>query len=144
MILWNFYWISNDKNYTENPLSLTPCLKINKIASLKSYVLRAFQHINLFFYLFFYLFFCCFRWVLKWRNYLPKGLPRRWCLTWKPKPFSLAPETPFKITPLVPVLFLVMLMNCDLIVYSHILYKPLQDCDYRPKKIIKNKPGMLE
>jgi len=23
-------------------------------------------------------------------------------------------------------------MNCDLNVYSHISYKPLQDCDYRP------------
>ncbi len=27
-------------------------------------------------------------------------------------------------------------MNCDLNVYSHIPYKPLQDCDYRPKKRI--------
>ncbi len=52
-------------------------------------------------YLFIYLIFCCFKWVLQWRSYLPKGLPRRWCLKWKPKPFSLAPQTPFKIMPLV-------------------------------------------
>jgi hypothetical protein len=37
------------------------------------------------------------------------------------------------ITPLVTIFF-VTLTNCDLNVYSHILYKPLQDCDYRPKK----------
>jgi hypothetical protein len=24
-------------------------------------------------------------------------------------------------------------MNCDLNMYSHISYKPLQDCDYRQK-----------
>jgi len=29
--------------------------------------------------------------------------------------------------------FFVTLMNCHLNVYSHILYKPWQDCDYRPK-----------
>jgi len=28
-------------------------------------------------------------------------------------------------------------MNCDLIVYSHISYKLLQDCDYRQKKFYK-------
>jgi len=88
-------------------------------------------------YLFIYLIFCCFKWVLQWRSYLPKGLPRRWCLKWKPKPFSLALQTPFKIMPLVSFLFLVTLMNCDLNVYSHILYKPLQNCDYRPKKSYK-------
>jgi hypothetical protein len=35
--------------------------------------------------------------------------------------------------PLVTTFF-VTLMNCDLNVYSHILYKPLQGCDYRQKK----------
>jgi len=35
--------------------------------------------------------------------------------------------------PLVTTFF-VTLMNCDLNVYSHILYKPLQGYDYRPKK----------
>jgi len=25
-------------------------------------------------------------------------------------------------------------MNCDLNVYTHIPYKPLQDCDYKPKE----------
>jgi len=30
--------------------------------------------------------------------------------------------------------FLVTLMNYDLNVYSHIPYKPLQDCDYKKKK----------
>jgi hypothetical protein len=30
-------------------------------------------------------------------------------------------------------LFLVTLTNCDLNVYSHIPYKPLQGCDYRQK-----------
>jgi len=30
--------------------------------------------------------------------------------------------------------FLMTLTNCDLNMYSHIAYKPLQDCDYRQKK----------
>jgi hypothetical protein len=30
--------------------------------------------------------------------------------------------------------FGVTLPNCDLNVDNHILYKPLQDCDYKPKK----------
>jgi hypothetical protein len=34
--------------------------------------------------------------------------------------------------------FFVTLTNCNLNVYSHILYKPLQDCDYRPKKLQHN------
>jgi hypothetical protein len=29
--------------------------------------------------------------------------------------------------------FFATLTNCDLNVYSHIPYKPLQDCDYKPK-----------
>jgi hypothetical protein len=33
--------------------------------------------------------------------------------------------------------FFVTLMNCDLNVYRHIPYKPLQDCDYKQKKFIK-------
>jgi hypothetical protein len=31
--------------------------------------------------------------------------------------------------------FFVTLTNCDLNVCSHIPYKPLQDCDYRQKKV---------
>jgi hypothetical protein len=34
--------------------------------------------------------------------------------------------------------FFVTLMNCDLNVYSHILYKPLQDCDCRQKNLQNN------
>jgi hypothetical protein len=34
--------------------------------------------------------------------------------------------------PLVTIFF-VTLMNCDLNVYNHIPYKPLQDYDYRQK-----------
>jgi hypothetical protein len=29
--------------------------------------------------------------------------------------------------------FFVTLTNCDLNMYNHIPYKPLQDCDYKPK-----------
>ncbi len=39
--------------------------------------------------------------------------------------------------PLVTNFFFLTLMNCDLNVYNHIPYKPLQDCDYRPKKLTK-------
>jgi hypothetical protein len=35
--------------------------------------------------------------------------------------------------PLVTTFF-VPLMNCDLNMYNHIPYKPLQDCHYRQKK----------
>jgi hypothetical protein len=35
--------------------------------------------------------------------------------------------------------FFVTLMNCDLNLYNHIPYKPLQDCDYRPEKKQKQK-----
>jgi len=38
--------------------------------------------------------------------------------------------------PLVTTFF-VTLMNCDLNVYSHIPYKPLQDCDYMQKQFYK-------
>jgi hypothetical protein len=38
--------------------------------------------------------------------------------------------------PLVTTFF-VTLMNRDLNVYSHIPYKPLQDCDYKEKKTYK-------
>jgi hypothetical protein len=34
--------------------------------------------------------------------------------------------------------FFVTLMNCDLNMYSHIPYKPLENCDYRPKKNLQN------
>jgi hypothetical protein len=34
----------------------------------------------------------------------------------------------------------VTLMNCDLNVYSHIPYKPLQDCDYRGKENFTKQP----
>jgi len=40
---WDFYVISNDKDYRKFIISHTLALDINKIASLKSYVLRAFQ-----------------------------------------------------------------------------------------------------
>jgi hypothetical protein len=40
--------------------------------------------------------------------------------------------------PLVIILFCVTLTNCDSDVYSHFPYKPLQDCDYRQKKILQN------
>jgi len=33
--------------------------------------------------------------------------------------------------------FFVTLTNCDLNVYSHIPYKPIQDCDYRQKNLTK-------
>jgi hypothetical protein len=33
--------------------------------------------------------------------------------------------------------FFVTLMNCDLSMYSHIPYEPLQDCDDRKKKPYK-------
>ncbi len=33
--------------------------------------------------------------------------------------------------------FFATLMNCDLNMYSHISYRPLQDCDYRQKKLTK-------
>jgi hypothetical protein len=39
-------------------------------------------------------------------------------------------KTPFIIKALATI-FLVTLTNCDLNVYNHIPYKPLQDCDYR-------------
>jgi hypothetical protein len=39
--------------------------------------------------------------------------------------------------PLVTISF-VTLMNCDLNMYSHIPYKPLQDCDYKQKKTLQN------
>jgi len=39
--------------------------------------------------------------------------------------------------------FFVTLTSCDLNVYSHIPYKPLQDCDYRQKKILQNSLLML-
>jgi len=35
-------------------------------------------------------------------------------------------------------------MNCGLNMYSHILYKPLQDCDYKKKKTLQNNSFMLE
>ncbi len=38
--------------------------------------------------------------------------------------------------PLV-ITFFVTIMNCDLNMYSHIPYKPLQNCDYRQKNLIK-------
>jgi hypothetical protein len=41
------------------------------------------------------------------------------------------------ITPLVTTFFETP-MNCGLNVYSHILYKPLQDRDYRPKNLQHN------
>ncbi len=44
--------------------------------------------------------------------------------------------TPFIIMPLVTTFF-VTLMNCDLNVYSHIPYKPLQDRDYGQKNLTK-------
>jgi hypothetical protein len=40
--------------------------------------------------------------------------------------------------------FFVTLTNCDLNVYSHIPYKPLQDCDYSSKKNFTKYPFMLE
>ncbi len=40
--------------------------------------------------------------------------------------------------------FLVTLTNCDLNVCSHISYKPLQDCDYRPHFFLRNSPFILE
>jgi hypothetical protein len=43
---------------------------------------------------------------------------------------------PFIIMPLVATFFLT-LTNCDLNLYNHIPYKPLQDCDYR-LKILQN------
>jgi hypothetical protein len=39
--------------------------------------------------------------------------------------------------PLVTIFF-VTLTNCDLNVYNHIPYKPVQDCDYRLKKLQHN------
>ncbi len=41
------------------------------------------------------------------------------------------------ITPLVTTFFETP-ANYDLNVYSHILYKPLQDCDYKPKNLQQN------
>jgi hypothetical protein len=35
-------------------------------------------------------------------------------------------------------------MNCDLNMYSHIPYKPLQDCGYIQKKTLQNNSFMLE
>jgi hypothetical protein len=40
--------------------------------------------------------------------------------------------------PLVTTFFMT-LMNCDLSMYNHIPYKPLQDCDYKEKKKKKKK-----
>jgi hypothetical protein len=37
--------------------------------------------------------------------------------------------------PMVNILFFLTLMNYDSNVYSHIPYKPLQDCDYKQKKV---------
>jgi hypothetical protein len=34
--------------------------------------------------------------------------------------------------------FFVTIMNCDLNVYNHIPYKPLQGCDYKKKKNLQN------
>jgi len=42
-MFWDFYLISNEKDYRKFIVSHTLALDINKIASLKSYVLRAFQ-----------------------------------------------------------------------------------------------------
>jgi hypothetical protein len=35
-------------------------------------------------------------------------------------------------------LFFMTLINCDLNMYSHIQYKPLQDYDYRQEKTLQN------
>jgi hypothetical protein len=35
-------------------------------------------------------------------------------------------------------------MNCDLNVYCHIPYKPVQDCDYKQKKTLQSNSFMLE
>jgi hypothetical protein len=43
LIFLNFHWISIDKDYKKFNISPILRLNINKIASLKSYVLRAFQ-----------------------------------------------------------------------------------------------------
>jgi hypothetical protein len=46
--------------------------------------------------------------------------------------------------PLVIIFYLFLTMiNCDLNMYSHISYKPLQDCDCRQKNL-QNNPSMLE
>ncbi len=37
-------------------------------------------------------------------------------------------------------IFVVTLMNFDLNMYSHIPYKPLQDCDYMQKKNLTKQP----
>jgi len=42
----------------------------------------------------------------------------------------------FIIMPFLTTFFLT-LMNCDLNVYNHIPYKPLQDCDSKQKKPYK-------
>jgi hypothetical protein len=34
--------------------------------------------------------------------------------------------------------FFVTIMNCDLNVYNHIPYKPLQGCDYKQKNNLQN------
>ncbi len=39
--------------------------------------------------------------------------------------------------------FFVTLTDCDLNVYSHIPYKPLQDCDYG-QMFLQNSPFMLK
>jgi hypothetical protein len=43
LIFFNLHWISYDKDYRKFNISPILHLNINKIASLKSYVLRAFQ-----------------------------------------------------------------------------------------------------
>jgi hypothetical protein len=63
-------------------------------------------------------------------------------------------HTNFIITPLVTTSFFSFfffggkLMNCDLNMYSHIPYKSLQDCDFKPpqkkKKNLQNSLVMLK
>jgi hypothetical protein len=40
-------------------------------------------------------------------------------------------------------IFLVTLINCDSNAYSHVPYKPLQDCEYK-KKTLQNSPFTLK
>jgi hypothetical protein len=60
-------------------------------------------------------------------------------------PTHLHTVNPFYNHALITTFFVVTLTNCDLNMYSHISYKPLQDYDYRQKKhFLQNSFFMLE